>query len=115
MTTPNSAPHVRVVEGRTHTRVAVNQVAAGTTVLIAANTTKKHKLIGGMLTMSAPGTLKFTDGAGDLSGPSDLAEKGGFVLPTCSIPYLETTTINSALNLITTVGAARGFVILLTE
>lgn len=100
---------------KTVTYIPVAQSGAGTTVLAAADATKKHKIIGAMLVMSATGTLKFTDGTGDLTGAADIATNAGFVLPTSVIPYLETGAINRALNLVTTTGAAKGFVAIVTE
>jgi len=101
--------------GNTLTRVAVNQGSAGTTVLAAASVSNKHKIVGGSLTMATAGTLKFTDGAGDLTGPMDIGATGGFVFPTSNIAYIETTVTNSALSIVTTTSAAHGFIIILTE
>lgn len=100
---------------KTVVRVPVAQGGAGTTVISAAVTGKKSKIIGGMLVMSAIGTLKFTDGAGDLTGASDFDANGGFVWPTSPIPYVQTTVENSALSLVTTGGAAKGFVLVRVE
>lgn len=94
--------------------VAVNQGAAGTTQLAAAVAGKRHKIVGAVLLLSTAGSLKFTDGAGDLTGPMDIGTTGGFVLPTSNLPYLQAAT-NSALSLVTTVGAARGIVTIVTE
>lgn len=101
--------------GKTLTYVSVNQSAAGTTTLAAASVGNKHKLLSTTLTMSAAGTLKFTDGVGDLTGPMDVAATGGFVESPSIIPYRETGATNRALNLVTTTGAARGSVVILTE
>ena len=101
--------------GKTVTYVAVAQGAAGTTELAAADITKTHKLLGAVLVMSAAGTLKFTDGTDDLSGAMDIAANGGFTAPASNFAYLETGAVNRALNLVTTVGAAKGMVIILTE
>ena len=100
--------------GKTLTYIPVNQGAAGSTVLAASSSGNKHKIVGAVLTMSAAGTLKFTDGSGDLTGPMDIAASGGFVLPTSQYPYQETAA-TSALNLVTATGAARGVVIIVTE
>lgn len=101
--------------GKTITYVTVAQGAAGTTILAAANATKKHKVIGGMLTMSLAGTLKFNDGVVDLTGPMTFAANGGMVVPESPVPFVETGAINRDLNLITTVGAANGVIAILTE
>lgn len=101
--------------GKTITYVSVNQAAAGTTALAGASVGNKHKVVGALLVMSLVGTLKFTDGVGDLTGPMDIATNGGFVLGGNMIPYFETGDTNRALNLVTTLGAARGVVALLTE
>lgn len=101
--------------GKTVTYVSIDQGAAGTTVLAAASGAAKHKILGCVLTMSAAGTVKFNDGTVDLSGAMSVATSGGFVLPTSIVPYTETAAINRPLNLITTTGAAKGFVAILTE
>ena len=101
--------------GKTITFVSVNQSIAGTTVLAAASVGNKHKLLGAVLVLSALGTLKFTDDGGDLSGPMDLAANGGFVVEPGAFPFTETGATNRALNLVTTLGAARGLVTILTE
>lgn len=106
---------VPVIYGKTVTYVPVSQAGAGTTVIAAADATKKHKIIGAMLVMDAAGTLKFTDGVGDLTGATSIATSAGFVWPTSIIPYAETGAVNRALNLVTTAGAAKGIVAIVTE
>ena len=101
--------------GKTLTYVSVNQGVAGTTTLAAASVGNKHKVLGVILTMSLLGTLKFNDGVADLTGPMDIAATGGLVSPTSLVPYVETGAANRALDLVTTLGAARGVVIILTE
>lgn len=101
--------------GKTITYVPVAQGAAGTTVLAAADVSNKHKIIGGMLTMSLAGTLKFNDGVADLTGPMTFATNGGMVIPESPVPFTQTGAINRALNLITTLGQANGVIAILTE
>jgi hypothetical protein len=101
--------------GKTLTYVAVNQSVAGT-LSIAASPGNKHKVVGGSLFMSATGTLKFADGVpANLTGTMNIAANQGFVLPTSIIPYFETTIVNTAIAIVTTGGAARGFLVILTE
>lgn len=116
----SSVVHVAVISrgvgiGKTITYVSVAQGGAGTTALAAADVNNKHKILGAILTMSAAGTLKFTDGVADLTGAMDVAATGGFVLPTSTIPYQQTGAVNRALNLVTATGAAKGVVIIVTE
>lgn len=102
--------------GKTITYVSVNQSVPGTTTLASASVGNKHKVLGAVLTMNATGTVKFADAVPvDRTGPMDVSSTGGFVLPTSAVPYLETSTTNTALNLVTTMGAARGVVAILTE
>ena len=101
--------------GKTLTYVSINQSVAGTTILAAASVGNKHKIVSAIIVMSALGTVKFADGVGDLTGPMDLATNGGFVWPASIAPYTETAATNRALNLVTTIGAARGVVAILTE
>ena len=65
--------------------------------------------------MSAAGTIKFIDSAGDLTGAMDIAANGGFVLATGLLPWTETGAINRSISIVSTVGLAKGVVILLTE
>lgn len=106
---------IPITYSKTVTYVAVAQGAAGTTVLAGADATKKHKIIGAMLVMSAAGTLKLLDSSGDLTGASDIAANAGFVWPTSIIPYLETGAVNRSISITTTGGAAKGFVAIVTE
>ena len=101
--------------GKTITYVAVAQGAAGTTELAAASASNKHKIIGGMLTMSLAGTLKFNDGTVDLTGPMTFAANGGMVVPESPVPFCQTAAVNRPMNLITTVGNANGVIAILTE
>ena len=101
--------------GKTITYVAVNQGVAGTTELAAASVGNRHKIVAACLVLSATGTIKFTDGVADVTGPMDIAANGGFVWPGAALPYTQTGATNRALNLVTTVGAARGVVGILTE
>lgn len=100
---------------KTITYVPIAQGAPGTTTLVAASVDNKHKLMGVILTLSAAGTIKFTDGAGDLTGAMSLGASGGFVIPTGALPLLETSTTNTALNIVTTGGNASGVAAILTE
>ena len=115
VTIPTVVTNAATAEGKTLTFVPIAQGAAGTTVLVVADATKKHKLMGFVGTITLAGTMKFTDGAGDLSGAFDLANNGGMVLPTSIIPYLQTSTTNTALNLVSTVSTIKGFAVILTE
>lgn len=101
--------------GKTVTYIAIAQGAAGTTELAAASVSNKHKILGCALTLSAAGTVKFTDGTADLSGAFDISASGGFVLPASIIPFTETAATNRPLNIVTTVGAAKGFIAIITE
>ena len=94
-------------------RVAVNQSGAGTTILASGQVGQRHQVIGGLLTLSASGTLQFTDDGGALTGPFDLAAQGGFVIPAGATAMIRATP-GGALNLVTTGGAARGIVLVQT-
>lgn len=95
------------------TYVSVAQGAAGTTVLAAASTGKRHKVVSVIIVLSAAGTLKFT-GSGDKTGAMDLAANAGFVAPSGAHAYFETDA-GEALSIVTTGGAARGVVGIITE
>jgi len=99
---------------KTITYVSVNQGAAGTTELAAASPGNRHKLVHATLVMSATGTLRFTDGSADLTGPMDVAINAGFVLPLTQFTYIQ-TPLGTVLNLVTVTGAAKGVVGIVTE
>lgn len=113
--TSSRAYNPDISAGRSVTYVSVAQSGAGTTVLAVAEPNKKHKLLGGILVMSLTGTLKFTSGSTELCGPMDIVTNGGFTAPISNFPYTETNYVNEALNLVTTLGKANGFVVILTE
>jgi hypothetical protein len=94
--------------------VSVAQGAAGATTLAAAVTDKRHKVIAVVLIIDTAGTIKFSDGSGDLTGPMSLDQNAGFVLPASAYPYLQ-GGINSALSLTTTGGKVNGVVTILSE
>lgn len=103
-----------VTDERGVSRPVVNQGAPATTVLKAAVLGKRHRLTGALLTLSADGTLKFAGSAsGDLTGPMDIAAKGGFRAE--DLGDLIQTAVNEDLQVITTGGAARGVVRIVTE
>ncbi len=103
-------------DDRNVTRVSVNQGAAGTTVLMPAQLGMRHSVIGALLTLSADGTLKFVGGVAgaDLTGPLDIAQKGGFSVPRDQAGLIKGAA-NQDLSLVTTGGAAHGVVAVLTE
>lgn len=101
--------------GRTILSFPLAQGAAGTTVIAAASASNKHKILGVVLTMSAAGTIKFIDGSGDLTGAMPVSLESGFVIPMSLIAMIETTVVNSALSIVTTVGLAKGIVRYITE
>src|SRR6266542_964823 len=86
----------------------VDQGAAGTTQIAAASASNKHKIVGGIVTLDAVGTIKFTDGAGDLTGAMDIGAQSGFVIPMMVLAMIETSTTNTAISIVTTGGKAKG-------
>jgi hypothetical protein len=94
--------------------IPVDQSGAGSTTVLAAVAGERHKIRGGFIVLSAIGTLKFTDGTDDLSGAITLDQKAGFVLPASPAEYL-VTPVNKPLTIVTTGGAARGALVVITE
>jgi hypothetical protein len=95
------------------TRVVVNQGSPGTLVLASAVSGKRHRVVGALLTLPADGTLKFSGSStGDLTGPLDIGQRGGFVQP--NIGDLIITGPSEDLTLTTTLGGAHGVVKILT-
>lgn len=90
-------------------RVVINQAGAGTTTLVAAIAGRLFAVTRVVLTLSAAGTVQFSDGTDALTGPFDVAANGGFVLPADNVnPWFATAALGRALQIVTTGGAARG-------
>ena len=85
----------------------IAQGAAGTTQLVAADTTRRIKVVSYAFTMSLAGTAKFT-GAADLTGAMTLATNGGVSAISGQFDWMFQTSVNAALSIVTTVGAANG-------
>lgn len=98
---------------RTIVQIAIDQGAAGTTDLVAApGAGLKIYVTGIALSLSAAGTVRFTEGTGptNLSGDMDLAAAGGFVsIGDGTNVILNTNTANAKLSIVSTVGAANGW------
>lgn len=96
-------------QGKTLLFGAISQGAAGSTQLVAANGTKKVKVVSYAVVLDAAGTFKFTDGTADLSGAYPVSTNGGLVdngQPSSHI--METAAINRPLNIVTVTGKAFG-------
>lgn len=100
--------------GRSH--VVVNQGGAGSVELKAAVAGKRHKVVGGVLSMAlSDGTIELFSASTTRTGPMEFARRGGLVFDgTPDDPEME-TEIGEALNLTTTGGAARGYLKIVTE
>jgi hypothetical protein len=95
-------------------RPLVNQSVPATTVLASAVLGKKHRLASALLTLSADGTIQFAGStSGPLTGPMDIAAKGGFRAE--DLGDIVQTAPGEDLQIITTGGAARGVVRVVTE
>ena len=95
-------------QGKTLLFVPIAQGAAGTTQLVAADATKKIKVVNYVVVQTEAGTTKFTDGVGDLTGAMAFATNGGVVASGQTSSHWFETAANSALSIVTTVGAAQG-------
>lgn len=100
-----------VGQGKTLLFAAIAQGGAGTTALVGADVSNKIKLVSYVFVMSLLGTAKFTDGTVDLTGAMDIAANGGVsAIGQPSAHLMETAAINRPLNVVTTLGAARGHI-----
>lgn len=99
---------------RTILQVAIDQGAAGSTDLVAApGAGLKVYVVTVVVSLSAAGTVRFTEGTGptNLTGDLDLAVAGGWVSIGDGInPVLQTNTANSKLTITSTGGAANGWI-----
>jgi hypothetical protein len=101
------------VLNRTITQVAIDQSGAGTTDLVAApGAGLRIYVVVLVVTLSAAGTIRFTEGTGptNLTGDMPLATGGGFVvLGDGYNPILQTNTANSKLSIVSATGFADGY------
>lgn len=99
---------------RTMIQVAIDQGVAGSTDLVAApGAGMKIYVVSIVVSISAAGTVRFTEGTGptNLTGDLDLALAGGFVSIGNGIePILQTNVANSKLTITSTGGAANGWI-----
>lgn len=98
---------------RTIIQVAIDQSVAGSTDVVAApGAGLKVYVVGVTVSLSAAGTIRFTEGTGptNLTGDLDVALAGGFVtFGDGANVVLQTNTANSKLTLTSTGGAANGW------
>ena len=85
----------------------------GTTQLMAPVLGRRHRLTGIVVAMSADGTVKFTSGGVDLTGPMDFAGKGGW--SERDLGDIVTGALNQDISIVTTGGGANGSVQFETE
>lgn len=99
---------------RSITQVAIDQSGAGSTDLVAApGVGLKVYVVSIVVSLSAAGTVRFTEGTGptNLTGDLDLAIAGGFVSIGNGVdPILQTNTANAKLSITSTGGAANGWI-----
>lgn len=108
-----SAVIVRDDPSDQETNVALAQGAPATTVLAAAVLGRRHRIAGMFFTMSADGTVKFTSGGVDLTGPMNFSAQGGMV--EVDLGSLVVGQLNQDISIVTTGGAANGSVKIVTE
>lgn len=100
-------------QNRTTTQVVLTQAGAGSTDIVAApGAGLRIYVVRIVFTMSATGTVKFTEGTGptDITGTLDIATAGGMVVVGDGFqPVLYTPTTNSKLSIVTATGQAEGW------
>lgn len=96
-------------QGYTLTDAPIAQGVAGTDTIVAAVGSAVIYVVSYVFTMSADGTVKFSDGTVDLTGAFDVVAKGGMsVIGQPSANLFKTHGQNRPIQIITTGGAARG-------
>ena len=96
-------------QGKTLLFAAITQSVAGTTQLVAADSTKKIKVVSYVFTLSLAGTVKFT-GTADLTAAMTFAANGGASAIGAPSAHIMETAVNNALSIVSTVGAANGHI-----
>jgi hypothetical protein len=101
-----------VATSRTLLFAAITQGAAGTTQLVAANASKKVKVVSYVVVLDAAGSFKFTDGVADLTGAMPVEAKSGVSASAgdASAHLLETAAINRAFSITSVTGKAFGHI-----
>ena len=99
---------------RTINQVIITQGGAGSLDLVAApGAGLRVYVVAIVVTLSAGGTLKFTEGTGptDLTGTMNIAANGGLVISgDAASPILHTNTANAKLSLVSATGVAQGYI-----
>jgi hypothetical protein len=102
-----------IYNGRTVTRVAINQGAAGTTDVVAAVAGLFIYVVSFAVTLDAAlSTLTFRSGTGptDLTGAMKFADSGGMVaIGTPENPVLKAAAAGDKLSIFTVTGKAQGW------
>ena len=101
-------------EGKTLSFAVIGQTVAGTSVVVAATTQVKVKVVSYAFTLSLAGTAKFV-GTDDLTGAFDLAANGGVAIAGSPAAHLLETETGVGLSITTTLGAAKGHLSYFTE
>jgi hypothetical protein len=97
-------------QGKTLLFASIAQGGAGTTQLVAADATKKIKVVSYVFVMSLSGTVKFIDSAGDLTGAMPILTSGGVSAPGQTSSHWFESGVNKSLSIVTTTGAATGHI-----
>jgi hypothetical protein len=108
-----SAVIVKSEQNQTEANVSLAQAGAGSTVLATAVLGRRHRVAGLFFTMTADGTVKFTSGGVDLTGPMDISAKGGMV--EVDLASLIVGAKNQDITIVSTGGGVNGVVKIVTE
>jgi hypothetical protein len=88
---------------------SVSQGASGTTTIVAADNTRKIKVVSYVLVADGAGTAKWQSATTDKTGAMSFAANGGAVVLGQPASHLFETAVNEALNL-TTTAACKGHI-----
>lgn len=101
LVTDSSGSSIDIKDGNTILFAKIDAASSGDNQIVAADTTRKIKVLSATLVASGTVSVKWRSGTTDLSGAMPLVANSGFVLP-ASAPgqgnYLE-TAVNTALNI----------------
>jgi hypothetical protein len=91
------------------------QSGTGNTVIAAASPGNRHKVVGFLVTSAANATVQFFSNVTALTGAMDILARGNLQDPVSVLEPTFQTGVGESLNITSTGGAAKGYIVYLTE
>lgn len=101
--------------GKTVNYFPLVQGSAGAVVIAAASPGNRHKVVGFLITLPSNGTVQFLSALTPLTGQIDIPARGNVQDPVSVLEPTFETAVGEPLSLVSAGGAAKGYVVYLTE